>query len=204
MKRSLLELFDRLADRAIRRQKVWLPFGESSLVRPCGDSFNVLDVAFLEAAKESASFWLQHMITAQAFKDSLDLLTHALGLVKNKGLFLEFGVASGRTISHIANVTKKPIVGFDSFQGLPESWRTGFPAGHFGVPVPKVPENVTLIKGWFSDTLPAFLRDRQDPVLSDGPGCATCHPGSASPTTPTPSPRGASPKARAGRTAPPA
>jgi len=164
MKSYLLRLFDRLADRAIHRQRILQPFGESSLVRPYGDSFNVLDVAFLEAARESADYWRQHMIAARAFNDGRELLTHALGLVKNEGLWLEFGVASGLTISHIANISNKPVFGFDSFEGLPDTWHTGYSAGDFAGPMPKVPTNVTLIKGYFSDTLPDFLRDHPEHV----------------------------------------
>jgi len=118
----------------------------------------------LEAAKESAHYWRENMTTATAVASPPELLTHALGLVKLQGLFLEFGVATGSTISQIAKLTNGQVFGFDSFEGLPEAWRTGYPKGAFSGPIPQVPPNVSLVKGWFSDTLPQFLREHPEPV----------------------------------------
>jgi hypothetical protein len=42
------------------------------------------------------------MITATAVSSASDLLAHALRLVNREGLYLEFGVATGQTISQIA------------------------------------------------------------------------------------------------------
>ena len=160
MRRLFFHLIDRLTDRAIDRANRSL----SAIGRPFGNCFNLLDVAFFEASKESAAFWRDNMITAQTFKSRSDLLVHALSLVTGRGLFLEFGVATGHTISQIAKLSRAQVFGFDSFEGLPEPWRTGFPKGHFSGPIPRVPQNVSLIKGWFSETLPDFLRDHPDPV----------------------------------------
>ena len=129
-----------------------------------GDSFNVLEVAFLKAAYESAAYYEQHMLTTPAFASDLDLLSAAVKISNPHGLFLEFGVASGRTISHIAKVRSGPVYGFDSFQGLPEDWRSGFSKGAFAGNLPPVPNNVTLIKGWFNETLPAFLAANEGDV----------------------------------------
>lgn len=51
------------------------------------------------------------------------------------------------------------LYGFDSFLGLQENWGDVLPRGAFstGGDLPKVAENVTLIPGWFHDTLPKFL-----------------------------------------------
>jgi hypothetical protein len=77
------------------------------------------------------------------------------------GLVGEFGVGSGRTINHIASVLPDTqIFGFDSFEGLPEDWRPGFPKGTYAIrKLPAVFPNITLIKGWFHETLPAFLQE---------------------------------------------
>jgi len=48
-----------------------------------------------------------------------------------------------------------PVIGFDSFAGLPEDWRTEFPKGSFAHPKPDI-DNATIVEGWFADTLPAF------------------------------------------------
>lgn len=74
----------------------------------------------------------------------------------------EFGVFSGNTLQLIREHTPKdvPVVGFDTFTGLPEDWREGFPAGTFGlngIPA-KFPGDTCLVKGLFQDTLPPFKR----------------------------------------------
>lgn len=82
------------------------------------------------------------------------LLRHALRqpLIKN-GHGVEFGVGSGYSLNVIASVL--PAVGFDSFQGLPETWRDGFPKGSLKHDPPNVP-NTQLVAGWFADTLPVY------------------------------------------------
>lgn len=82
-----------------------------------------------------------------------------------EGLYLEFGVHSGASIRQIAAVTNNHVYGFDSFEGLPEAWN-GLQAGHFttGGHLPTVQQNVTLIKGWFNETLPGFVEQHKDPV----------------------------------------
>jgi hypothetical protein len=84
------------------------------------------------------------------------------------GLWMEFGVFRGDTITQIANwkqafcgTTGQPVYGFDTFTGLPADWRPGYGAGGFNIPngtLISVPSNVVLVKGLFIDTLPAQLR----------------------------------------------
>jgi predicted O-methyltransferase YrrM len=124
----------------------------------------VLEIAFLKAAYESAVFYEEHLTTAPVFHTDLDLLTHSLSLAKVDGLILEFGVASGRTITHLAKLTHSMVYGFDSFEGLPEDWRSGFAKGAFAGDLPQVPKNVTLVKGWFDATLPDFLSSKPGPI----------------------------------------
>lgn len=78
---------------------------------------------------------------------------------KLDGLWLEFGVASGSSLIYIANRSSHHVVGFDSFEGLPANWNPFFARGAFtlGGSPPKIPENVSLVKGLFDDTLPRFL-----------------------------------------------
>ena len=84
------------------------------------------------------------------------------------GLWLEFGVYSGITINSIARIAKhREIFGFDSFLGLPEVWR-GMPTDVFnrdGV-TPDVESNVTLISGWFNDTIPKFISENKSDHIS--------------------------------------
>jgi hypothetical protein len=98
-------------------------------------------------------------------------LDHVLTQPFIDGDVLEFGVYEGKTITQIANfLTDKKIWGFDSFEGLPEDWfllensnDTKFPKGTFKLNnIPKVPDNVTLIKGWFNDTIPAWKQNNHN------------------------------------------
>lgn len=81
-------------------------------------------------------------------------------------LWLEFGVASGRTINYISKFTTDKVYGFDSFEGLPEKWRDGYDRGEFTRhgKFPKVNENVVLIKGWFNETLPDFIKTQNKKI----------------------------------------
>ena len=82
------------------------------------------------------------------------------------GLILEFGVYKGESLNHIARMNPgQSVYGFDSFVGLPEDYADTFPKGSFAVRrPPRVRRNVTLIKGWFEQTLPEFLRTHGGPV----------------------------------------
>jgi hypothetical protein len=91
-------------------------------------------------------------------------LTHALAALaaaspQPRGMALEFGVGHGGTLRCIAGAAAfSRVVGFDSFQGLPENWLPEWPKASFsrnGVP-PHVP-GAELVSGPFSDTVRPFL-----------------------------------------------
>lgn len=88
------------------------------------------------------------------------LLRRVLHAHRPKGVALEFGVATGTSGRIIAEYM--PVIGFDSFNGLPEAWKreptilgTTFPAGMFACKPPMI-NNAQLITGLFEDTLPRF------------------------------------------------
>lgn len=94
-------------------------------------------------------------------------LQHGLSLISDSHKhILEFGVCRGGTIRTIRQILDKSfqVFGFDSFVGLPESWvdKNGMvvvPPGYFstnGV-VPDV-KDVKFYAGWFTDTLPDYLK----------------------------------------------
>lgn len=149
-----------ITDKLIKRAAEHLSFYKKR-----GDSFDVIEVAFLKAAMQSADYYEQHLLTTRAFDSDLDLLSAAVALAQPHGLFLEFGVAIGRTITPIARRRPSDLVyGFDSFERLPEDWRSGYLKGRFSGDLPDVPRNVTLIKGWFNQTLPDFLAEHNEKV----------------------------------------
>jgi len=97
----------------------------------------------------------------------LEYVFEKIGLKRKPNtLWLEFGVASGRTINYISKFTDETVYGFDSFEGLPEKWRDGFDKGAFSSNgnLPIVNENVVLVKGWFDQTLPDFIKSQDKKV----------------------------------------
>lgn len=81
------------------------------------------------------------------------------------GLILEFGVRHGTSIRQLASFTTNPIYGFDSFEGLPEDWHQESKEVYSTKgKIPKAPSHVTLIPGWFEETLPIFLDKREEDV----------------------------------------
>jgi hypothetical protein len=122
-----------------------------------GESFNVVNLAALTAGLDSADYYTKKMLQAKICEKDLDLLTLASSVAPSSGLILEFGVASGRTLNHLASL-RPEVHGFDVFSGLPESWRAGYDAGAFARDsLPQVEKNAHLHQGLFADSLPAFL-----------------------------------------------
>jgi tetratricopeptide (TPR) repeat protein len=89
----------------------------------------------------------------------------ALEAASVDGLVLEFGVYNGKSIRRIAALVNQRVHGFDSFEGIPEAWNHE-PKGSYSAQgqLPSVPNNVTLHPGWFSETLPAFVAQLNEPV----------------------------------------
>jgi len=78
---------------------------------------------------------------------------------------MELGVATGGSLNCLADlVAPAKIYGFDSFEGLPEDWPGNAPKGRNKCDVPKVRENVEIVKGLFADTLPDFARSHPGPI----------------------------------------
>jgi Macrocin-O-methyltransferase (TylF) len=120
-----------------------------------------------QAARESAEFVLKHMPKAAVFWHPHDTLRFALGEIKGPGLALEFGVAGGTTLEIIAETVARDrlVVGFDCFIGLPEAWRTGYPAGEFAHAPPSDIPGARVVTGLFEDTLPGFLGETDEPIV---------------------------------------
>ncbi|MBB4688667.1 class I SAM-dependent methyltransferase [Amycolatopsis jiangsuensis] len=118
-----------------------------------------------DAALESNVFARENLVGAPHFGSPKETLQYALSLAPSGGMALEFGVASGNTLRTIASARGgSDVYGFDSFDGLPEAWLNGMPAGAFArEDLPDVP-GAELVVGLFSDTLAGFLDDHPGPV----------------------------------------
>ena len=122
------------------------------------------------ALMQSCDYIEAKMPDAIGMNDQASCLRHALSKVgSTPGVFMEFGVFQGTSIRIIGDVagTQRRIYGFDSFEGLPTDWfGYSVTAGHFNMKgrLPEVRPNTTLVKGWFSDTLPQWCDSHPDPV----------------------------------------
>jgi Flp pilus assembly protein TadD len=94
-----------------------------------------------------------------------ETLRFALDCARPDGLVLEFGVRFGISTRWIAERVKGPVHGFDSFQGLPETWHIQ-PTGTYSThgETPELPANVELHVGLFDKTLPPFREKHDGPV----------------------------------------
>jgi hypothetical protein len=117
------------------------------------------------AVEESAVYVRDHMMPCGVFPGRYRLLDHALDQIPESGLVLEFGVRHGRSINYIArHLGPRVVEGFDSFEGLAGDWvGTSSRKGAFTEDgrIPPTLANVRLTKGWFEETLPGFLAERE-------------------------------------------
>jgi O-methyltransferase len=92
-------------------------------------------------------------------------------LLEHEGLdgpidYIEFGVSRGDSIRWWVNNNRHAdatFVGFDSFEGIPEAWGK-WPKGSFTAngSMPKIDDTrCKFVKGFFNDTLPAWLEGRK-------------------------------------------
>lgn len=94
----------------------------------------------------------------------VDLWRHVFQPYQNSKInLLELGVFEGVSIQAFAKLNSHKgsiFVGFDSFEGLPENWTASTPAGTFslgGVPPQLNDKRISLVKGWFQNTLPTWI-----------------------------------------------
>lgn len=127
-----------------------------------------------KAYEASADFIEENMLYAQAFETREGLYSYVMDKTSEEGLVMEFGVHNGNSINKIAEMTTRIVHGFDSFIGLPDDgvipksndggvkWYVGKmdSAGK----LPSVNKNVELHQGWFSDTLPKFMKEHNEKI----------------------------------------
>lgn len=92
--------------------------------------------------------------------DRLDFIAKVFSHTPPTGYILEFGVGSGQSLRVLAENTTRRVIGFDSFEGLPEPWKFTdeevYEKGDMKFDPPPRQSNVVHVKGWFADTIPAW------------------------------------------------
>tara|TARA_Y100001968_G_C19252885_1_gene665361 strand:+ start:36 stop:782 length:747 start_codon:yes stop_codon:yes gene_type:complete len=113
------------------------------------------------ATRETSLYVKENMQFAHVVRSRKEVLDFAFDNTNIDGLKLEFGVFQGESLNYIASSNPEWFVyGFDSFDGLPESWGFGGHKGLFKVKsIPKVRKNVKLYKGLFKDSIITFLNN---------------------------------------------
>jgi hypothetical protein len=157
----------KLLYRLLDRFEEWLRYPQPTRLQKqlLGMHTDVIDTDFTAirlASESSARYVIANMRTVPNFEVDYDyrdwIVRTQLSPNLAHGLIGECGVATGRTINHIARLC--PVItihGFDSFDGLPEDWTSRMPKGFFKRnSLPKVRKNVELHVGWFENTLPDF------------------------------------------------
>jgi hypothetical protein len=108
----------------------------------------------------------------RGYKDRLRHFLATLSLDMINGCILEFGVYKGETLKILSEFfVNEKVWGFDSFEGLPENWDISnssnimFPKGYFNVDkIPEFKTNVNLVRGYFENTLPLWIKHHQEPA----------------------------------------
>jgi hypothetical protein len=84
------------------------------------------------------------------------------------GIAMEFGVFQGITLRHIAKEIgpSRRVIGFDTFEGLPDDWGSLLRKGTFATTAPAFSDllNVGLEVGRIEETLPRFLQGNLQPI----------------------------------------
>lgn len=106
--------------------------------------------------------------SASCFGSRIALFEHLEPQISSESNYLEFGVHRGESVHMVLRLwghKLRQVVGFDSFEGLPENWQSSsqnYLQGTFNVQgqLPNVnDERVTFVKGWFTDTWPAYAEE---------------------------------------------
>jgi hypothetical protein len=149
------------------RQSVYGVIGRTTQTAQMANAQDIRYQLHRVACEQTAVFVIDNLLKVKSFHDRNALFDHSLASVDPKlhGHYCEFGVGCGLTINYIASKCRETIHGFDSFEGLPETWRTDLPKGMFAVSkLPEVCENVKLHKGWFNETLPVWAKANPGPI----------------------------------------
>jgi len=116
---------------------------------------------------KSKNFWAAEIVGHRQ-----ELFQRAASRVADKNvLYLEFGVAHGRSMRYWSKLLKNPasnLNGFDTFEGLPQNWTADAPKGAYSqmgqAPIIDDPR-VRFFKGLFQETLPNYIPPRYEALI---------------------------------------
>ena len=122
--------------------------------------------ARVQALADGHRWLLEQPGTPRWFGSGTALLKWAARTAPEGGITVECGVYHGLSASLLAGWSDGEIHGFDSFEGLPEDWKPGEPAGSYstGGRRPELADRVSLHAGWFDETLPNFAAVLNEPI----------------------------------------
>jgi hypothetical protein len=161
LKKKFVALCCKLAKRILSDQEIKREIAEI-VQRPADREHaiqgNIRVQLWQHATQETAAYVREKMLRVQTGCGRDQMLEIVFSEVEIDGLYLEFGVATGKSINAIAKYVQDTVHGFDSFEGLPEDWFDHLRKGMFSMnhQIPECAENVELHIGWFDETLPKF------------------------------------------------
>jgi len=116
---------------------------------------------------KSRGFWVARRVNSR--EEIFAVAAQDIG--DREVLYLEFGVYLGDSMTTWSRLLRNPrshLHGFDSFEGLPESWDLSLNKGFFAVQgaIPVIDDSrVAFFKGWFCETLPHYVLPAHEAVF---------------------------------------
>ena len=110
---------------------------------------------------------------AKRVRRRIDVYRNVRSNVSEPILYLEFGVYNGQSMREWSALLDHPdsrLIGFDSFEGLPEDFDFTHKMlkGKLNMKgrIPEIEDTrITFIKGWFEETLPSFTAPRHTQLV---------------------------------------
>ena len=128
-------------------------------------------INYAETGRWLTSHGLNPDVQTKRDRELFDLIIK--DVADSEVLYLEFGVFEGDSMRYWSSRLKNPasnLHGFDSFEGLPETWNLDLKKGHFSTngKIPQISDpRVKFFKGWFDQTLPTYIPPPHQQLVLD-------------------------------------
>jgi len=165
MSDRLAELQREMSDRLVELQREVVRVYDRVIEFEISSRRDIIYAGDQQAGRESNEYAREHFTDARQCEGRLNTLRYALSQAPTGGMILEFGVFVGESLRTIVEERGSVgVYGFDSFEGLPESWLNGMPAGTFAQDQLPDVGGAELVVGLFDDTLPGWLDEHPGTV----------------------------------------